>query len=128
MKDIGEKAAAAEKRELIINIVSGILFFLPFAGQALMAAELVNLGRMIIMIAAVGEGALTMQDIIAQPSLAPLFLLDMLSKGRLRTSADFAEHAVKRRAIGTTDLGKLGPVYKRFEDKMRATVTLCGRR
>ena len=93
-----------------------------------MAAEFVNLGRMIIMIAAVGEGALTMQDIIAQPSLAPLFLLEMLGKGRLRTSADFAEHAAKRRAISGTELGKLGPIYKRFEDKMRGTITLCSRR
>lgn len=127
VKDIGEKAAAEAKRNLIINIISGILFFLPFAGQAVMAAEFVNLGRMIIMIAAAGETALTMQEMIAQPSLAPLFLLEMLGRGKLRTPGDFAEHAVRRRALGATDVGKLGPVYRGFENKLQGTISLCGR-
>lgn len=125
VKDIGEKAAAEEKKNLIITIISAILFFLPFAGEAAIAANLINLGRMIVMIAAVGEAALTIQDIVDNPLLAPLAILNGLSRGTLKTPTAFATQATTRRALNSNDLSKLGPVYTRNEDSLRMAVKTC---
>jgi hypothetical protein len=124
VKDIGEKAAAEEKKDLIITIISAILFFLPFAGQAAIAANLVSLGRMIVMISAAGEAALTIQDVIANPALAPLLILDVLSRGKLKNAGDFADKATSRHALSANDLRKLGPVYKRHEDSFWRVVQM----
>lgn len=125
MKDIGEKAAAEEKKNLIITIISAILFFLPFAGQAAIGLNFANLGRMIVMIAAVGDAALTIQEIVDSPLLAPLAILGALSRGSLKTPASFATQATTRRALNPNDLSKLGSVYTRNENSLRSAVKTC---
>ena len=82
---------------------------------------------MIILIAATGNAALGIKDIVDNPAMAPLAILGMLGTGKLKTADSFATVATTRRAVNPGDMAKLGAVYKRNEDSMRRVVSLCSR-
>lgn len=126
VKDAGEEAAAAEKRNLIMTIVTAVLFFLPIAGEAAIGANLVNIGRIIIVAAIVGETGLAIKDVIeGGAEAAPMAILGLLGLGRIRSPSSYKAAAVDRKKVSANDLGKLGGLFKRHESSLRQTVKAC---
>jgi hypothetical protein len=82
---MGTKAAAEEKKNLILTIVSSILIFLPVAGEFAIELNLVSLGKIVALISAGGGATVTILDIVEHPKSTPMAILGALWAGRLRT-------------------------------------------
>ncbi|KAL4879465.1 hypothetical protein BJY04DRAFT_220061 [Aspergillus karnatakaensis] len=126
-KEIGEELEEEEQERLILGIISAVLFFLPFGGVAAAAVNMGRLARIISMASLAGEAGLAMVDIINDPLMAPLVILDMLSKRNLRTPNDYRDAANSRRQMSSEGLGKLGDVFKRHDDVLQDILKTCAR-
>ncbi|KAL6873022.1 glycoside hydrolase family 18 protein [Trichoderma novae-zelandiae] len=80
VKEIGEKERQAKTRELVLQILEIVFTILPFVGEAAAAAfGAANfIARSLIAIAKIGEGALTIVEIVEDPLSAPFAILGML--------------------------------------------------
>lgn len=129
---IGEEEKEEERKQLILEIVSAILFVLPFAGEALGAevgTVLGALGRIISIIGATGNAALTFYDISNDPESAPMQILGLLLGGRggsvRREASDMSDMAKLRRGMKDGDIGKMGSVFKKNDDAVQKLLKMC---
>ncbi len=127
-KEIGEDIQEAERKNLILTILSAVLFFVPVVGQyGAMAAGMVATARAFAAIGAAGGTALGIVDIIDDPSSAPMVIADMLSPGRKpRGPKDYADAAKAKRAMSPDARSKTGKVYVELDDLLqRALRNAC---
>ncbi|KAL3480972.1 hypothetical protein BJX99DRAFT_253957 [Aspergillus californicus] len=129
-KDIGEEIEE-EEQALILGIISAVLFFVPLVGYPVaLAANMGRLARIISMAGVAGEAGeagLALVDIINDPLMAPLAIMDMLSRRNLRGPDAYRDAANSRRQMSSEDLGKLGDVFKRHDDLLQDTLKTCAR-
>lgn len=119
VKRIGQKIEDEEKANLIINIVSAVLFFVPFAGEgAAVAFGSANLARAVATAVWAGEGALAIYDIVNNPESAPMALIGLFAGGSIRGSTQFTKWANFRRSK-SGDLSGMGKTFKAYEDRFQ---------
>jgi hypothetical protein len=90
-------------------ILSSIFMIIPLIGQAGAAVlRAATIARIASMVGIAGEAGLAIHDVIQNPAMAPLLIMDLLTGGRLKTPREYADAANVRRAMNPNDLGKLG--------------------
>ncbi|KAF1964360.1 glycoside hydrolase [Bimuria novae-zelandiae CBS 107.79] len=110
MGKIVEKANEIEKadrEEMILNFITGLLFWIPFAGEAMVGMTAVR--NVIRLIGAVGDAALTIYDVVKNPDNAFMAAFSYLA-GAGVGKAGFKAAASTRRIISKNDYDGLGNV------------------
>jgi hypothetical protein len=129
--NIGQQEEDAEKKQLIITIVSAILFALPLVGEGLGAASgaiVASVGRIIALVGAVGNAALSIYQIYEDPASAPFQILGILTGGTGglgRSVSELGALGKLRRAIGDVNLARLGSVFQREDAVITKLVNVC---
>ncbi|KAK3196417.1 hypothetical protein K4F52_000299 [Lecanicillium sp. MT-2017a] len=106
MQEISDKADEIEKREreeFILNMIMGILFFIPFVGEAA-AAGLTAARSLIRLIGEVGDIALTVYGVVENPNDAFGAIFGYLVGRGGVSNTKLANAAGKRRSIKDGDL------------------------
>jgi hypothetical protein len=117
MDKIVEKAGEikeAERKELILNFISGLLFFVPFVGSAVGSVGLSSLRSILSLIGAAGETGLLVYGIVEDPDSALMAVLGLLAgagvgRGGFRDAAD------ARRSMSSTEMNSLGPIKSKLD-------------
>ncbi|KAF2119736.1 hypothetical protein BDV96DRAFT_642744 [Lophiotrema nucula] len=112
MGKIVEKANDIEKKEreeLILDFITGLLFFIPLFGEAAGAASLTTARTLLHLIGAVGDTALTIYDVVKNPENAFMAVFTYLA-GAGVGRAGFKDAANSRRGISQKDYDGLGNV------------------
>ncbi|KAL4757708.1 uncharacterized protein BDW70DRAFT_163287 [Aspergillus foveolatus] len=78
----GAAIEAAEKKEMILSFVLGVLFLLPSLGEAIDAAELATLGRAVSLVGDVGNIRASIYGIVEDPKSAVFAVFGLLVAGR----------------------------------------------
>ncbi|KAK5993501.1 Killer toxin subunits alpha/beta [Cladobotryum mycophilum] len=136
IKEIGERAKEEAKKNLIFKILTIVFMVIPFVGEALgpLVGSAAAVARIALLIGEVGNGALTIADIIEDPTSAPFAMLGLIAGvggGTAKLSKGQAlEDASKAR--GLLKDGDLAKFPQRFRDKdallQKAVKGLCARK
>ncbi|KAF4980848.1 hypothetical protein FZEAL_3246 [Fusarium zealandicum] len=125
-KKIGAEILEKEREAFILNILSAILFFIPFVGEfAAMAAGAATVARMIAMASLAGNAALSIAEIAGDPSNAGMAIMALLSAGRVRKPRDFIDLGKARRAQTSNGVKKMGPTFKKRDDSLQKVLGNC---
>ncbi|KAH8178372.1 killer toxin alpha/beta [Sarocladium implicatum] len=124
----GGEIIKEEKEQLILNIISGLLFFIPFVGEfAAMAAGAAALARMMAIGGLLANTAFSMKDIAGDPSNAAMAIMGLSSAGRLRKPNDFGGLGKARREQTHAGVRSMGPTFKKHDDSLQKVLGNCRR-
>ncbi len=109
-----------EREEFIVNFLGGILFFIPFVGEAL-EASLVAIRTALSIAEVAGEAGLLTYSIVEDPSNAFSAVFSTLAGAGL-SRGSWGKAASERRGLSDSDSKKLGSVHVDLEkiDNLRA--------
>ena len=117
VKSIGEEAAKQAKIDLILEILGIAFIFLPFLDD--IAPELEFLDGVFDTLSQVGNAALTIQGIVADPASAPMDILGLLTGPGVRTEEDFASMAATRRAMTEDEVTAIGEDFEKNDSEFQ---------
>lgn len=87
---VADSYDATKKKEMINNILMGVLLVVPFLGELdLVANAFAGMARIIRMIGDAGLGAATIYDIVQDPKMAPITILETLMFSGMRDPDSF---------------------------------------
>ena len=121
-KSLGQAQAKADKVKLILEILGIVFIFVPFLDD--IAPEVEALDGVLNTVAALGNVALSIQAIVADPISAPMELLGLLTAGGTKDEEDFAKMAETRRGIPDDDLGKIGTFFQDTDHEFQDIIEL----
>lgn len=125
-KKLGEDVEKEEAKNQLLLILSLVFFIVPFLGEAAaVAAGLAQLARVIAIAGIAGNAALSIRDIVENPEMAPLAILDLLTAGRLKTPKDFLDASAFRRAMKGDDIKSLGETFAKQDEMVQKIVKAC---
>ncbi|RMZ41946.1 class V chitinase [Aspergillus flavus] len=135
IKEIGEDAKEQAKKDLIFKILTIVFMVIPFVGEALgpLIGSAASVARIALLIGEAGNGALTVADIIEDPSSAPFAVLGLIAgvgggSGKLSKAEALAEASKARGLLKGSDLAKFP---QRFRDQdalvQKVVKSLCAR-
>lgn len=131
VKAIGSEIEAQKKKELILLIVSLVLMVVPFLGEVgFSIAGMAAIARFAFVSGEIANGALSIAEIIHDPSSAPFAIMGMVLgvAGRgLKSEDAFAQAAAARRVMDDAHVGAMGKVFKQIDDKVQVSLKSCGR-
>lgn len=116
MKHVADKAEEikkAEREEMILNFISGILFFIPVVGEAAGAAGMTAIRGVLSLLGAAGETGLMVYGIVEDPDSAFMAVFSTLA-GAALGRAQWTKAGGTKRSMSKDDVGKLGPVKDRL--------------
>ncbi|OBT71633.1 hypothetical protein VF21_09708 [Pseudogymnoascus sp. 05NY08] len=123
VKTIGAARKAEDKKNLILEILGIIFAVLPFVSEGLgFATDLVLVGRIVEVVSGVGNAALSISDIVHDPTSAPMAIMGLLSGGTMRTESEFSRLASLRRGLQASVITKMGAVFKKNDDDLQSIV------
>ncbi|KAF5528333.1 Mutanase [Colletotrichum aenigma] len=135
MKEIKRIGAAQRdllKKRLVLEILSIVLFVLPFAGEVVGAAfgGAAMVARIAAVIGEFGNTALTIESIVSDPVSAPFAVLSLLigpyGGASERTSSQaIAEAAAARRALSADKIKLFGESFVAQDAKIQKIVNVC---
>ncbi|WYZ38473.1 hypothetical protein EsH8_III_000387 [Colletotrichum jinshuiense] len=132
IKKIGAEQREREKKALILEILSIVLFVLPFAGEIIGAAfgGAAMVARVAVLIGEVGNAALTIESIINDPVSAPFAVLALLigpygGSSERTSSQAIAEAAAVRRALSVEKVAQFGKDFVAVDAKIQKIVNAC---
>ncbi|KAF4170541.1 hypothetical protein CNMCM8927_004533 [Aspergillus lentulus] len=102
-KEISKK----EREEFIVNFLTGLLFFIPFVGEAAGATGLTAVRSMLRLAGAAGETGLLVHDIIEHPENAFMSVFSYLAGAGVGRTG-FKNAANARRSMKASDIDNLG--------------------
>lgn len=108
--DVAKKAEAELVKEIILGFISGILFLVPFAGEALEGVDVAvvaSLGRLISLAGDAGNIAFDVYGTVQDPKNAVFAIFGALSVGR-----SFGKAAEAVRTLKAADVASLGDTVK----------------
>ncbi|OTA07931.1 GH18, chitinase CHI18-8 [Trichoderma parareesei] len=121
IKDIGERVMEEKKRELIFKILTFVFMALPFVGEALgpLVGSATALARIALLVSEAGNTAVTIADIIKDPTSAPFAMLGLIvgaagGGGKLSRTESLGEASKARGLMKAADLAKFP---QRFRDR-----------
>ncbi|KAK5652624.1 hypothetical protein OQA88_10217 [Cercophora sp. LCS_1] len=135
VKKIGQEERERRKKELILKILEGILFLVPFVGAAIGGLGRVGAGlaRMLMAVEAIGSGGLGVYSLVENPEMAPVAILAMvlggLGSAGTRGAMRYRELRVAKGKLTADQKSKLGNSYKTHNPKVDTlTAKICPRR
>ncbi|KAJ6124088.1 carbohydrate-binding module family 24 protein [Penicillium samsonianum] len=124
--DVADDYDAAKKKELINNILMGVLLVIPFLGELdLVADAFTGLARVITMIGDAGIGATTIYSIVEDPKMAPLIILETLMFSGMRDPDSFKSMGTARRDMTKNDVKGLGAEIEALDNQFQGIVSKC---
>ncbi|KAE8140449.1 hypothetical protein BDV38DRAFT_18327 [Aspergillus pseudotamarii] len=135
IKEIGEDAEAQAKKDLIFKILTIVFMVIPFVGEALgpLIGSTASVARIALLIGEAGNGALTVAEIIEDPTSAPFAVLGLIAgagggSGKLSKAEAMVEASKARGLMKASDLAKFP---QRFRDQdalvQKVVKSLCAR-
>jgi glucan 1,3-beta-glucosidase len=117
-KAIGKAQKAQDKKNLIIEILSAILMFIPFLDDIVPAALAV--AKVGTLIGDAGSLAVTIEAVVSDPDSAPMAILGILggAGATLSDASNMAKLASARRSMSDDDIEGLGPEFKAVNDEL----------
>ena len=129
MEDVVEKAdeiKKAEREEMILNFISGLLFFIPVIGGAISGTALAPLRAILTMIGPAGEVGLLVYDIVKDPDNAFMSIFAALAGAALGRGG-FKDAAIARRKMTSGELKDLGPIKDKIDVISNLRGSSCSR-
>ncbi|KAH7028766.1 uncharacterized protein B0I36DRAFT_349766 [Microdochium trichocladiopsis] len=133
VKEIGGEIEEREKKEHILLIVTIVLMVFPFVAEiGLEIAGLATMARLAMIAGEIANGALSVIDIMEDPSSAPMAIMGMLlgaaGAGKGKTLETNMEEAVKtKNLMDAGAVAKMGNTFKIMDDKVREISKSCSR-
>lgn len=129
IKKIGAEVKEAEKKQLIMGILTIVFMVIPFAGEAAAAlGGVAAIARIGLIIGEAGNAALTIADIIDDPASAPIAIAGLLlgagAAGR-PTRRIFKEAADARRGMSAGTLKLFSQSFQRKDGIVQNIVSKC---
>ncbi|UKZ76853.1 hypothetical protein TrVFT333_004568 [Trichoderma virens FT-333] len=131
IKDIGERVMEEKKRELIFKILTFVFMALPFVGEALgpLVGSATALARIALLVSEAGNAAVTIADIIKDPTSAPFAMLGLIvgaagGGGKLSKTESLGEASKARGLMKAADLAKFP---QRFRDRDALVQKISGK-
>ena len=112
--ELADEIKKREREEFSMDCIMGLLFFIPFAGEAAGAAGLTAVRSIIRLIGASGDAAMTVYDIVEDPKNAFMTVF-MYVAGAGIGRGGFKNAANARRSMSQNDLAGLGNVKKSLD-------------
>lgn len=108
--DIGEKAAADARKELIVGFLTGFLLLIPGLGELTEGTEaLVQVGRVLRTLDVAGNAALDVYSVVDDPANAGMAILSFISVAKhFRNEEGFSSAAHRFRNSGDGFIKSLG--------------------
>ncbi|WPH01347.1 Hypothetical protein R9X50_00418900 [Acrodontium crateriforme] len=119
-KDIGKTEKRDEQIQLALEILGVVFAFLPFLDK--IGPELELADGLFTALADVGNVALAIQQIVADPSSAPMAILGALSGPGGRTEEGLAKIAKARRDLTEDDIAGIGDEFKERNNEFQKTI------
>ncbi|KAK8146893.1 hypothetical protein G3M48_002468 [Beauveria asiatica] len=104
----------SDKIEFILNMVMGVLFMVPFVGQAAEVAGMIAVRTILRLIDEAGQAGMAIFDIVQHPDSAFMTIFTTLVGSDLARST-FKDAAAARREMSRGELNTLGPIKKDLE-------------
>lgn len=129
IKKIGAEVKEAEKKQLIMGILTIVFMVIPFAGEAAAAlGGVAAIARIGLIIGEAGNAALTIADIVDDPASAPIAIAGLLlgagAAGR-PTRRIFNEAADARRGMSAGTLKLFSQSFQRKDGIVQNIVSKC---
>ncbi|KAM0335266.1 hypothetical protein ACHAQA_000310 [Verticillium albo-atrum] len=125
-KEKGGEIIQQEKEALIFNIISALLFFIPFIGEfAAIVAGAATIARMMAIGGLIGNTALSIAEIVDDPSNAGMAVMALLSAGRVRKPSSFRDLGTARRSQSNVAVSKMGETFKKHDDSLQKVLRNC---
>jgi hypothetical protein len=126
MQSIIDQANEIEKKEreeMILNFVTGFLFWIPLVGEEV-GAGLAAMRSVLRLIGAVGDAALLIYEIVKEPDSAFMLVFSYLASAGVGKSG-FKAAASYRRIITKKDYESLGAVKTRLDKVETIRSAMC---
>lgn len=119
--DTAKEISEGEKKEMILLSITGILGFIPVAGQEAAALGLATLGRILKMAGNLGDAAFTLYGVVDSPQSAIFTVF-----GSLINLENFSQAlGPAREMVHANAHEKLGPTVKAKVDKVNSLKLGC---
>lgn len=131
IKDIGEEQKKQKTRDLVLMILSIVFSVIPFGGQALQAlGGATKIAQAALIIGEAGNAALTIVEIVKDPTSAPFAILGMLlGAGGIRAKGPkkaFKDAADARRALDKGEgLKMFSDAFKKKDSQVQNIIKAC---
>lgn len=122
MEKIVEKAGEIEKKEreeFILNFLTGLLFWIPFVGEAIGAAGMTTVRSLLRLIGTTGDAGMAIYDIVNNPENAFMAVFSYLAGAGFRNAAN------SRRGITSSEYDSLGGVKTKLDLVERIRGGIC---
>ncbi|KAJ5160953.1 carbohydrate-binding module family 24 protein [Penicillium canariense] len=124
--DVAYSYEEAKKKEMINEILTGVLLLVPFLGELDAISDVfVGLSRLISMTGDVGLGASTVYAIVENPNMSPLLILETLVFSGMRSPDSFVSMGKARRGMRKDDIKGLGSNFAALDEKFQNIVAKC---
>jgi hypothetical protein len=121
--EVADSYEATKKKELINNILIGVLLVMPFLGEVdLVADAFVGLSRIITLIGDAAVGATTIYAIVEDPKIAPLMILETLLFSGIRNPDKFSAMGIARRGMSKENIKSLGSGIAALDNQFQGIV------
>lgn len=125
-KEIGEDIEEQEANDLLLTIITAILFIVPVVGE--LGAAAAGLGRLARAFAAIGAASdfgMTIVDVVQNPEAAPMAIAGLVLGGKIKKLKEFSAAAATRRGMSIAVRDGLGDVFKNNDMALSNVVKVC---
>ncbi|KAH6853073.1 glycoside hydrolase superfamily, partial [Chaetomium sp. MPI-CAGE-AT-0009] len=120
------QAVDGMNKDLILNIITAVLFFVPALGQfSAAAAGLARLARVFAAVGGISGLGMSIVDIVENPESAPLAIAGMMLGGRIRIPSEYVAAVGLRRGLSSAVREGMGEVYKKKDQSLTNIVKVC---
>jgi hypothetical protein len=112
--DTANKIKKQEREEMILNFITGALFFIPVAGSAAGSAGLTALRSMLRLIGTAGEAGMAIHDLVKNPENAFMTVFSYLAGAGVGRGG-FKNAANARRGMSSKEYESLGNVKVKLD-------------
>ncbi|KAH6624703.1 glycoside hydrolase superfamily [Chaetomium sp. MPI-SDFR-AT-0129] len=135
VKRIGQDEKLRRTKELVLQIVEGILFLIPFVDAALGSLGRIGVGmaRILIAVEGIGNGGPTIYPVVGDPEMLPVAILTMvlggIGAGGLSGALRYRELSITKGKLTSEQRTSLGPSFRKHNPKIETLSNkICPRR
>ncbi|OAA54596.1 killer toxin subunits alpha/beta [Niveomyces insectorum RCEF 264] len=131
VKAIGKQVQDEKKKDLILEILQGVLFLIPFVGEAAGALGRIgaSIARLLLAFDQLANAGLGVYSIVEDPSMAPVAIMGMLMGAGIgtRSPKDYHVMAGKKIDMETKAPSAAGKTMKDMDPKLNSVMKKsCG--
>ena len=117
--EMAKEIEEAEKKTLILNLLSGFLFLLGGAGSTLASAGMQTIGRIAVYLSELGGTGMGIYGIVTDPQSAPMSIFGFIMSGRsIRDVNNVASAAKIKRSTTYMELSEFSTYVARWSESV----------